>query len=254
MTSRVRSALVTGGGSGIGLATASALHRAGYALTLIGRRAEVLAAAQRAVTAQADGPPVTTHVADVGDADAALGCVAEHVGRTGGIDALVAAAGAYAPAPLAGLTAAQWDATLDVHVRAAVLMAAAAGRQMGAAGHGRIVLLSSVNGYAAEPETIDYTVAKTAIIGAVRALAVDLAGTGVTVNAVAPGWIDTPMTERYLADATPDSLRRVNPLGRAGRAEEIADVIAYLVTAAPEFLTGSTVTVDGGQTALAALP
>jgi NAD(P)-dependent dehydrogenase (short-subunit alcohol dehydrogenase family) len=253
MTQR-RSAVITGGGSGIGLATAVSLRAAGYALTLVGRRADALSSAAGVLLGDGGGPPVATHIADLREADAAVGAIDEHVERFGGIDALVAAAGAYRPVGLLELTAQAWDETMDVHLRGAVLSAAAASRHMVRAGSGRIVLLSSVNGLHSEPNTIDYSAAKAAIISVARSLAVDLAGTGVTANAVAPGWVSTPMTAEYLAETTPEQLRLVNTLGRAGRPEEIARVIHFLIVEAPEFLTGATITVDGGQTVMAPLP
>lgn len=177
-----------------------------------------------------------------------------HVARFAGIDALVAGAGAYEPVPLLEVTAQSWDATLHVHLRGAVLSASAAARHMTRAGYGRIVLISSVNGFHAEPATVAYSAAKAAIISVTRSLAIELAQHGVTANAVAPGWVRTPMTAAYLAEAGPDQLRLVNPLGRAGRADEIARVIRFLVIDAPDFLTGATIAVDGGQTAMAPMP
>jgi NAD(P)-dependent dehydrogenase (short-subunit alcohol dehydrogenase family) len=192
--------------------------------------------------------------ADLAEPDAAAGVVDEHVERCGGIDALVAAAGAYELIPSLDLDARSWDATMDVQLRAAVLSATAAARHMARAGHGRIVLLSSVNGFHSEPDSMAYSAAKAAIISVARSLAVDVSADGVAVNAVAPGWVSTPMTDQHLAAATPEQLRRVNILGRAGHADEIATVIRFLIVEAPEFLTGSTIVVDGGQTALAPMP
>jgi NAD(P)-dependent dehydrogenase (short-subunit alcohol dehydrogenase family) len=250
----MRSAVITGGGTGIGLATALRLHGAGFALSIVGRRREVLDAAVQTIAQQSGEAAVFADVADVADPDAAARVVDQHVERTGGIDTLVAAAGAYELREIREITPAAWDATADVHVRAAVLGAAAAARHMVRAGRGRIVLLSSVNGLHSEPGSVAYSAAKAAIISVARSLAVDLAGSGVTANAVAPGWVTTPMTQDYLAMSTPEALRRVNPLGRAGTADEIANVISYLVLDAPEFLTGATIVVDGGQTAMAPLP
>jgi NAD(P)-dependent dehydrogenase (short-subunit alcohol dehydrogenase family) len=247
-----KSAVITGGGTGIGYATAVALHGDGFALTLVGRRRDVLASA--AATIGAIGSPVAVRVADLSEADAAAGAIDEHVERFGRIDALVAGAGSYEPVSLLELTARAWDATMDVQLRGAVLSAAAAARHMARAGSGRIVLLSSVNGFHSEPSTIHYSAAKAAIISVARSLAVELAGTGVAANAVAPGWVTTPMTVDYLADVAPEQLRLVNTLGRAGRPEEIANVIRYLIVDAPDFLTGSTITVDGGQTIMAPMP
>jgi NAD(P)-dependent dehydrogenase (short-subunit alcohol dehydrogenase family) len=248
-----RSAVITGGGTGLGYATAAVLHAEGWQLTLVGRRPEVLEAAATRLAASGDAPVATT-VADLGAPTAAAEVIDGHVERFGGIDALVAAAGSYELVETRDLTAESWDATLDTQLRGAVLCASAAARPMVAAGRGRIVLLSSVNGIHSEPGSLAYSAAKAAIISVARTLAVDLAGTGVTANAVAPGWVITPMTEAYLATTTPEQLQRVNPLGRAGTPEEIAAVIRFLVVDAPEFLTGATITVDGGQTAMAPMP
>lgn len=247
-----RSAVVTGGSTGIGLATAVALARAGVDITIVGRRRDALQSA--AVTIGAAGMAVETHVADMGDPDAPAHVVNAHVERFGGIDAFVAGAGAWESTSILDMTAAAWDATLSVHARGAVLGAGAAARHMITAGHGRLVLVSSVNGYQAEPNTSAYSAAKTAVISIVRSLAVELADTGVTANAVAPGWVTTPMTEADLAATTPERLRRLNPQARFGRPDEIAEVIRWLVIDAPAFLTGSTIAVDGGQIARASLP
>jgi NAD(P)-dependent dehydrogenase (short-subunit alcohol dehydrogenase family) len=249
-----RSAVITGGATGIGFATAVILNGEGFDLTIVARRGDVLASAAEAIAVQGGGPPVAVQAADLYEPDAAVRVVDAHVARFGGIDALVAGAGSYEPVGILELTASAWDATMDVHLRGAVLSASAAARHMTRAGRGRIVLISSVNGFHSDPGSIHYNAAKTAIISVARSLAVDLADTGVSANAVAPGWVTTPMTADYLADATPDRLRRVNPLGRAGRPDEIARVIRFLIVDAPEFLTGSTITVDGGQTAMAPMP
>ena len=249
-----RSAIVTGGGTGIGFATAVVLHRAGWHVTIVGRRADVLADAAAAIASDAGGPPVAACVADLGIPAEPARVVDEHVARVGGIDAVVAGAGAYELVGVLDLTARTWDATMDVQLRGAVLTASAAARHMARAGSGRIVLLSSVNGFHSEPDSIAYSAAKTAIVGVTRSLAVELAASGVVANAVAPGWVRTPMTDEYLDATTPDQLRRVNALGRAGTAEEIANVIGYLILQAPLFLTGATLVVDGGQTAMAPIP
>ncbi len=250
-----RSALITGGSSGIGLACAGELRRSGWHVSLVGRRAAALADAEALLRDDGHGnAEVATFAADLATPDAPERVVEQHVGRFGGICALVAGAGNYDLDDAPTLTAQTWDTTMDLHVRGAVLTAGAAARHMSAAGRGRIVLLSSVNGFHSEPGSIAYSAAKTAIISVARSLAVDLAASGVQANAVAPGWVSTPMTEAHLQTTTAEQLRRVNPMGRAGTADEIAGLIRYLIIDAPAFLTGATITVDGGQTALAPMP
>ncbi|MDQ6816252.1 MAG: SDR family oxidoreductase, partial [Actinomycetota bacterium] len=99
-----------------------------------------------------------------------------------------------------------------------------------------------------------YSASKAAISSLARSLAVDLASHGIVVNAVAPGWVHTPMTAAYVEGAAPQTLRRLNPLARVGDPSEIATVIVFLVAEAPTFLTGATVFVDGGETAAAPVP
>lgn len=249
-----RSAVITGGASGIGLATAVLLNAAGFDVTIVGRDAQRLATASAEITARGGGLPVTVQAADLASPERCTGIIDDHAARCGGIDALVASAGAWELVNALDIDPRSWDATMDVHLRGAVLSASAAARHMTRAGRGRIVLLSSVNGFHSDPGSVAYNAAKTAIVSVARSFAVDLGGSGVTVNAVAPGWVDTPMTREDLAATTPERLRRLNTLGRAGDPDEIARVIRFLVIDAPDFLTGSTLVVDGGQTALAPMP
>jgi NAD(P)-dependent dehydrogenase (short-subunit alcohol dehydrogenase family) len=249
-----KSALITGGGSGIGKAAAGALLDAGYAVTIVGRRETVLEAAAAELKGSHPDASVFAHAVDVGSPDGPCEAVRRHIERAGGIDALVTAAAAYAPRHFCDLDADSWDETLNVALRGSVLAAVAASRHMRDHGGGRIVLFSSINAPSSEPESAHYSAAKAAIISVAKSIAVDLAGTNVVANAIAPGWVYTNMTSEYVDQSTPEQLCRVNPLGRAGRVEEIANLVLYLVRDAPEFLSGTTIFIDGGQTAAAPLP
>ena len=211
----MKSAVVTGGGSGIGAAVAAALHSAGYGVTIAGRRADVLEkTAQELRDARgAGGAQVRTQVTDVAQTDQVTALFDQHVAHFGGVAALVTAAAAYEPVPFLGLTRESWDATMDVALTGSVLAAAEAARHMKAAGGGRIVLFSSINGFHSEPESVHYSAAKAAIISVARSLAVDLAGTGVIANAIAPGWVYTPMTAEFVE---PDHHRPAPPGQHAG--------------------------------------
>jgi NAD(P)-dependent dehydrogenase (short-subunit alcohol dehydrogenase family) len=247
-------AVVTGGGTGIGRATGLALAKAGFDVLLAGRRQELLDEARAEIVAAVDGARVETEPTDVAvpaDCDA---LIANTVDRLGGVDVLVNAAAIFEPAHILEMTSEAWDRTLNVTLRGSVLCSVAAARQMRDNGGGRIVLISSINGAVSEPKSAHYSAAKAAIISLARSMAVDLAEYGITVNAVAPGWVDTPMIAEFVETATPDDLRRINPMARLGRPEEIAGFITYLATDAPEFLSGSTLYVDGGQTAAAPMP
>lgn len=249
-----KSALITGGGSGIGKAVAVALMDAGYAVTIAGRREAVLDATAADLLEAHPGGLVYTHAVDVGTPNGPGEAVRQHIERNGGIDALVTAAAAYAPKHFCDLDAATWDETVNVALRGSVLAAVEASRYMRDHGGGRIVLFSSINAPQSEPESAHYSAAKAAIVSVAKSIAVDLANTNVVANAVAPGWVYTDMTAEYVDQSTAEQLRRVNPLGRAGRVDEIANLVLYLVRDAPEFLNGSTIFVDGGQTAAAPLP
>jgi NAD(P)-dependent dehydrogenase (short-subunit alcohol dehydrogenase family) len=249
-----KSALVTGGGTGIGKAVAAALIDAGYSVTIAGRREAVLEASANELKASHPGAVVFTQAVDVGTTTGPGEAVRRHVERAGGIDALVTAAAAYDPKHFCDLDAASWDETMNVALRGSVLAAVEAARYMREHGGGRIVLFSSINAPRSEPESAHYSAAKAAIVSVAKSIAVDLANTNVIANAVAPGWVYTDMTNEFVDRSTPEQLRRVNPLGRVGRVDEIASLVLYLVRDAPEFLSGTTIYADGGQTAAAPLP
>jgi NAD(P)-dependent dehydrogenase (short-subunit alcohol dehydrogenase family) len=121
-------------------------------------------------------------------------------------------------------------------------------------GGGRVVLISSINSPLSEPESAHYSAAKAAVSSLARSMAVDLSAHGIQVNAIAPGWVHTAMVDDFVRNASPESLQRLNILGRVGQADEIANAIEYLTVDAPTYLTGTTLFVDGGQTAMAPLP
>ena len=118
---------------------------------------------------------------------------------------------------------------------------------------GRMVLIASTNSIVSEAGSAHYSAAKAAASSLARSLCVDLAPHGIRVNAVAPGWIHTSMVDEFVQSATPETLRDINPLGRVGKPGEVANLIEYLALDAPDYLTGATILIDGGQTAVAPL-
>ena len=116
-----------------------------------------------------------------------------------------------------------------------------------------MVLISSVSSRLSEEGTADYSAAKAAVSSLARSMAVDLASASIRVNAVSPGWIHTEMVEDFVSNVTPEALKTINPLGRIGRPKEVAQVVSFLALDAPDYLTGATIFVDGGQTAMAPL-
>jgi 3-hydroxybutyrate dehydrogenase len=241
-------ALVTGAGSGIGSAIARALAAEGATLTLVGRDAGRLAGG-----AEALGGAVVTAVCDVTDEAA----VAQLAADTGPVDVLVNNAGAAESAPLARTELALWHRMLDSNATAAFLLSRAFAPGMVERGAGRIVNIASTAGERGYAYVAAYCAGKHAVVGLTRALGLELAKTGVTVNAVCPGYTETPMLERAVGgivsstgrdeDAARRALLRENPMGRFVRPEEVASAVAWLCEPGQAAVTGRTITVAGAE-------
>ena len=243
-----RRALVTGGGSGIGLATARLLAERGARVALLDHRADVL----REVAAGLDA---TVVVADVRD-DLSVGvAIADAVKTLGGpIDVVVNAAGIYRMAVAADLSLEAWDDVLNTNLRGSFLVAREAIGRGGAAGEGRAVVnVASTAAFVADAvePAAHYNASKAGVVALTKQLAAEWGPLGVRVNAVAPGVIDTPML-RMMDDPETgrEYLRTRVPLRRLGRPEEVAEVIAFLASERSAYVTGTTILVDGGVTAL----
>jgi 3-oxoacyl-[acyl-carrier protein] reductase len=246
-------ALIVGGGTGIGYAAAERLASRGVALALGGRRKSVL---EEAAEKLSGGHPVRVEIVpgDAGVDEDARRMVDEAVAAFGGLDICVNCAGIYEPVDFLELDASSWRRTLSTTLDALAYVSAAAARAMAAAGRGgRFVLLSSINSPLSEPESAHYSAAKAGVSSLARSMAVDLAKYGIITNAVAPGWVHTAMVDDFVQEASPESLSRINVLGRVGQPGEIASVIEFLALDAPPYLLGATIFVDGGQTAMAPL-
>lgn len=247
-------ALVVGGGTGMGYASAHRLANRGVRLVLSGRRQSVLAEAQQRITDAHPDAEVEILAGDAGIEEQGQAMVNAAIKRFGRLDILVGAAGIYEAVPFTELDAGSWRRTLTATLDAMAFPAIAAAREMKKAGAGRIVLISSIDTITSEPEVAAYNAAKAAVGALVRSIVVDCTKDGIQANAVAPGWVYTPMVASYIDESEPGMMERINPLGRAAHADEVGNVIEYLALDAPEFLTGSTIFVDGGQTIRAAMP
>ncbi len=242
-----RTVVVTGASSGIGRAVARSVAERGGRVLLIARRATELAATR-------DGLPGTGHVAaelDLAATDDLAARLDELFAAHGPLQGLVHAAGIQAFTPLRALTAADVERVFAINVTAAFVLARAFRRRLGAGQGGSIVLLSSIRADAGEAGTSVYGASKAALLGMTKSLAIELARERVRVNAIAPGYVDTPMTDRVrslLGDERFAALRDQHPLG-LGQPEDVASAGVFLLSVASLWMTGTTLTVDGGYTA-----
>jgi NAD(P)-dependent dehydrogenase (short-subunit alcohol dehydrogenase family) len=246
-----RVALVTGGGTGIGRATALRLAEEGAAVALSGRRRDVLEETSKAI-ADAGGRALSVP-GDVSLEDEADGVVSETVEAFGQVDLLVNNAGSIRRNVLLHeLSTERWDEQLAANLRSVFLVTRAALRHMlELQGDRSIVNVASTFALAAGPGVAAYTAAKGGVISLTRALAVEYASSGIRVNCVCPGIVVTPLAyvDRPRFEKQKEEFARLYPLGRLGEPEDIAAAIAYLASADAGWVTGTVMTVDGGFTA-----
>jgi len=245
-------AVVTGGGSGIGAAVALALAQQGAALTLMGRRAERLEAEARRI-AETTGVAASPLPLDVTDDDAVRSAF---IGLKP-VDILVNNAGAAQSAPFAKTGRDLLERMLAVNLKAAFFCTQAVLPAMLKAGRGRIVNIASTAGLTGYAYVTAYVAAKHALVGLTRALALETATRGVTVNAVCPGFTDTELVadaiETIVAktkrspDAARAELARINPMGRLVTPEEVASAVVFLALPSASAVTGQAIVVAGGE-------
>jgi 3-oxoacyl-[acyl-carrier protein] reductase len=238
------SALVTGAARGIGAAIALGLGREGCRVALVDRSAEGLAETGRAL-ASLDAPSLE-YVADVRELEEARSVVKGVVEAFGALDILVCNAGITRDRISWRMSEEEWDDVLDVNLKGFFTYARAAAPALRASGRGRIVAVSSINGLRGKPGQANYAAAKAGMIGLARTLARELGADGVTVNVVAPGMVRTEMTRALPADRL-DAARDETLLGRLAEADDVAQVVTFLCSAAARHVTGAVLPVDGGQ-------
>ena len=246
-----KNVVVTGGGRGIGRGITEKLLAAG---------ARVLEAQRQALDAELAGNPEVFFVA----ADLAERGAPRHIAEAaqdllGGADVLVNNAGFMVEQPIDVMSEEDWDHMLAVNLRAPVFLARELLWQMRQRGHASIINIGSIEGLGANPMHAAYCASKAGLHGLTRALAVDLGSDGIRCNAIAPGWIDSDLSDAYLnAQDDPQGARKgllaLHPVGRTGTPRDVGAAVVFLASDEAAFITGQVLVVDGGRTAKLPLP
>ncbi len=239
-----QTAVVTGGSRGIGRAIVLELARRG-ADVVINYRGNAEAAEQTAEDARTYGVTALTVQADISTEDGAGLVIAEALKLNGKIDILVNNAGITKDTLMLRMKESDFDAVLHTNLYGAFYCMKAVSRPMMKARYGRIISISSIVGLHGNPGQANYAAAKAGLIGMTKSLARELAGRGVTVNAVAPGMIETDMTDAMTQEAH-QAMEQSIPMGHMGTPEDIANAAAFLADPASGYITGQVLTVDGG--------
>jgi len=235
-----RTAIVTGGTRGIGEAISVALRDAGYKV------AATYAGNETAAEKFGKATGIATFRFDVGDFEDCRAGVTKIEAELGPVDVLVNNAGITRDATLQRMSFEQWNAVIQTNLTSCFNMCRVLIDGMRARNFGRIVNIGSINGQAGQYGQVNYAAAKSGIHGFTKALAQEGAGKGITVNAIAPGYIDTEMVRAVPEDVLKKIVARI-PVGRLGKAEEIARGVLFLVSDDAGFITGSTLSINGGQ-------
>lgn len=243
-------AVVTGAGSprGIGRATARRLARDGYAVAVLDLDGAAAASVAQEIAAES-GVPTFSAAVDVTD-EASVAAAFDQLEKTmPTVAALANIAGISSPVPFFETTLAEWNRVMTVNATGTYVVTKRAARTMVAAGYGRIVTMSSVSAIRGGGifGRVPYSAAKAAILGFTRALARELGPTGVTINAIAPGVVDTDIRSSATSPEIEAALAADVPLGRQGTVDDIAALISFLLSKDAGYLTGTTVDINGGS-------
>lgn len=238
-------ALITGGSRGIGESIVRRFTQDGasVAFTYNGSAGRAMALAEELTTA---GFMVSAHRADIANADAVTALFKEVTDRYQRLDILVNNAGVTKDGLVLRMSEADWDFVIDTNLKGTFLCCKAAARIMMGQRYGKIINISSVVGIAGNPGQVNYVSSKAGVIGMTKSLAKELASRNILVNCVAPGYIKTEMTDKLTEDQKKTILQAI-PLGRIAESPEIASVVSFLASEDAAYITGQTISVDGGM-------
>lgn len=243
----MRKALITGSSRGIGKAIALELARQGHAVAIHYGSNKEAAEAVAAEARELGAPQAVVLGADLSDPSAAGKLVAEANAALGGLDILVNNAGITRDTLLIRMKDEDWDAVIETNLSAIFHTTREAVKIMMRAKWGRIVNITSVVGILGNPGQANYVAAKAGLIGFTKVVAKEYASRGITVNAVAPGFIESDMTAKLPENVQQEYLKQI-PVGRFGKPEEVAKAVAFLASEDAAYINGQTLCVDGGMT------
>lgn len=236
--------VVTGSSRGIGKEIALAYARAGASVVISGRNPESLTAVTEEI--KNTGAPVLAVAADVAKMDDAKNLIEKTIESFGRVDILVNNAGITRDNLLLRISEEDWDSVIDTNLKGAFNCIKSVTKQMMKQRSGSIINISSVVGLMGNPGQVNYSASKAGMIGMSKSVAKELASRGIRVNAVAPGFIETDMTENLAEKAREDLIKAI-PLGQLGKVADVADLVLFLTSEKAKYITGQVVNVDGGM-------
>ncbi len=245
MSMEGRSAIITGGRRGIGKAIAHVLAQRGVDVLIADRQQDEIQDTAREIAATT-GRKIITTLADVSDYRSVVAMVDLALTKFGKVDILVNNAGITRDTLILRMNEEDWDAVINTNLKGAWNCSKAVVRSMMKQRYGRIVNISSVSGLAGQAGQTNYSASKAGIVGLTKSLAREVASRGITVNAIAPGFVPTALTEELPAELK-DTMMKLIPIGRWGKPEEIAYAVGFLASEEASYITGQVLSVDGGM-------